>query len=251
MVWWQNRNDDDLPAELRGKKPEELAALIRKAGELETALAAEKTERDALKTKLDSTTSEFDTIKAKLADIEAKTTTTTTTTVDEPDEPASPWVDPQKFVQEQTKDIAAVAVTTGMMTAKMYFMQQLTERDAKIFKKYEKEVEQGVMTFAPQARVMPQSWFNCFMFVKGVHEGDIKKSESEKTDFFAETASRTGGQHEDTELVDKLTAEEEETCRVMHWDPKSYLERKKASQLTSHSKGASLHYGVPKPTAAR
>jgi hypothetical protein len=252
MVWWQNRNDDDLPPELRGKKPEELAALIRKAGELETALAAEKTERDALKTKLDSTTSEFDTIKTKLAEIEAKTTpitTATTTTVD--DEPASPWVDPQKFVQDQTKPLAQVALASGMLTAKMYFVQQLSERDQKIFKKYASEVEQGVSTFAPEARVMPQAWLNCFLFVKGAHEQDIRKAETEKTDFFAETASRTGGTQDVGEPEDKLTAEEEETCRVMHWDPKGYLERKKASHLTSHSKGASLHYGIPKPTIAR
>jgi len=249
-MWWQNRNDDDLPPELRGKKPEELAALIRKAGELETALATEKTERDALKTKLDSTTSEFDTIKQKLADIEAKTTpvTTTTTTTDDDDEPASPWVDPQKFVNDQTKGIATVALASGMLTAKMYFMQQLSDRDQKIFKKYEKEVEQGVGTFTPEARVMPQAWLNCFLFVKGAHEQDIRKAETEKTDFFAEPVSRGGGDTSDDGPVDKLTAEEEETCRVMHWDPKGYLDRKKAAQLTAHSKGASLHYGIPKAT---
>jgi hypothetical protein len=248
MVWWQNRNDDDLPPELRGKKPEEIAAALKKAKELEDQLKAEQAEREALKTKLDSTTSEFDTIKQKLADIEAKTTpvTTTTTTTDD-DEPASPWVDPQKFVQDQTKGLATVALASGMMTAKMYFMQQLNERDQKIFKKYEKEVEKGVNTFAPEARVMPQAWLNCFLFVKGSHEQDIRKHESEKTDFFAETASRGGGNQDDTP-VDKLTSEEEETCRVMHWDPKGYLERKKLAQLTSHSKGASLHYGIPKST---
>jgi len=248
MVWWQNRNDDELPPELRGKKPEELAALIRKAGDLETQLATEKTERETLKTKLDSTTSEFDTIKQKLADIEAKTTTTTTTTTVEDDEPASPWTDPQKFVSDQTKGIASVALASGMLTAKMYFVQQLNERDQKIFKKYEKEVEQGVSTFAPEARVMPQAWLNCFLFVKGAHEQDIRKSETEKTDFFAEPVSRGGGNANDDEPTDKLTAEEEETCRVMHWDPKGYLERKKASFSTTHSKGASLHYGLPKST---
>jgi len=247
MVWWQNRNDDELPAELRGKKPEEIAAALKKAKEIEDALAAEKTAREQVEAKLNDQKTEFDTIKQKLADIEAKAgKPDQLDTLDEPDEPVSPWADPQKFVQDQTKDLASVAITSGMMTAKMYFMQQLSERDAKIFKKYEKEVEQGVMTFAPQARVMPQSWFNCFMFTKGIHENDIKKAEQEKTDFFAETASRTGGNHEDEGPVDKLTAEEEETCRVMHWDPKGYLERKKAAQLTSHSKGASLHYGLPK-----
>ena len=93
---------------------------------------------------------------------------------------------------------------------------------------------------------MPQAWLNCFLFVKGAHEQDIRKAETEKSDFFAETASRTGGHSEPEESVDKLTTEEEETCRVMHWDPKGYLARKKASQLTSHSKGASLHYGLSK-----
>lgn len=242
MVWWQNRNDDELPPELRGKKPEELAARIKKAEELEAALAEEKKAREALEAKANEQKTEFDTIKQKLADIEAKTGPQPGPQ-DDPvkDEPVSPWVDPEKFVADQTKGVAEVALASGMMTAKMYFMQQLTPRDAIIFKKYEKEVEQGVMTFAPAARVMPQSWFNCFMFTKGVHEGDIKKAESEKTDFFAEPASRTGG-HDDPPPDDKLTPEEEETCRVMHWDPKGYLARKKNAALTSHSKGASLHY---------
>lgn len=243
MVWWQNRNDDELPAELRGKKPEEIAAALKKASEIEQQLTAEKTAREAAEAKVNANQTEFDSIKAKLAEIEAGTRHVETPVLED-EGPISPWTDPSKFVQDQTKGIAAVAITTGMMTAKMYFMQQLTERDVKIFKKYEKEVEAGVMTFAPEARVMPQSWFNCFMFAKGVHENDIKKHESEKTDFFAETASRGGGDQHIDDDEGKLTAEEEETCRVMHWDPKGYLARKKASQLTSHSKGASLHYGV-------
>ena len=92
---------------------------------------------------------------------------------------------------------------------------------------------------------MPQSWFNMFMFVKGNHEQDIHKAESDKTDFFAETSSRTGG-HDEPPPDDKLTPDEEETCRVMHWDTKGYLERKKAGLLAATEKGSKLSYGVPK-----
>lgn len=244
MVLWGKRFDDqDLPPELQGKKPEDIAAALKEAQQLKDALKAEQDKSKDFETRLTAQTTEFDTVRSKLADIEKKVTPEPV--IDEPLEPASPWVDPQGFVREQTRGIAGVALQSGMMTAKMYFMQQLSPRDAKIFKKYEKEVEQGIATFAPEARVMPQSWFNMFMFVKGNHEQDIHKAESEKTDFFAETSSRTGG-HDEPVPQDRLTPDEEETCRVMHWDPKGYLERKKAGLLAATERGSKLTYGIPK-----
>lgn len=234
---------DKLPEALRDKKPEELMELLSKMPEFQSQIDADKVKQAELEAKLQTQTAEFDTIKQKLTDIEARQATPPTTPLSE-DEPASPWIDPEKFVQDQTKGIANVALTSGIMTAKMYFKQQLSARDLKIFLKYESEVEKGVSTFAPQAQVMPQSWFNMFMFVKGSHEGDIRKAESDDPGFFSETPSR-GGHQEEVEDTTKLTAEEEETCKKFHFDPKRYLEQKKQGAILATSKGAYAKFPVP------
>jgi hypothetical protein len=142
------------------------------------------------------------------------------------------------------KPLANVALASGMMTAKMYFEQNLSARDRRIFKKYEKEVEQGVNTFVPDARVMPQSWMNIFLWVKGAHESDIRKAESENPDsFFSETPSR--GAPEEPAPEEKLTAEEEEVCRKFHYDPKRYLETRRQAALKGSARGMFATYSVP------
>ena len=239
---WDRRNDDELPEELRGKKPNEIAAEMRKAKELETKLAVEEQARRETEAKLTATTTEFDTIKAKLADVEARLTPPPP----EPalEEPASPWIDPHKFVQEQTKPVADVALQAGVMSAKLYFSQGLTARDQKIFRKYEKEVDAMINTFQPQARVYPQSWMNAFLYVKGLHDMDIANAEKDKTDYFSETPSR--GSSPEPAPEDKLTPDEEETCRVMRWDPKGYLEQKKRRTVSASSKGEYARFSTTK-----
>lgn len=240
MAFWGKHDDDDLPPELKDKTPKEIAAALKKADEIRTA--AEKTLADAkeMDAKLTAQTTEYDAMKVRMAELEANQKEPIAPVMDEP---ASPWTDPEKFVRDQTKATTGVALTAGLMAAKMYFMQNLTTRDQKIFKKYEKETEGVISTFAVEARVMPQSWMNAFLYVKGLHDVDIQKAESSKSDFFSETPSR--GQTPEPEPTDQLTAEEEEVCRTFHYDPKSYLERKKSAVLNQSSKGAYGKYPVP------
>lgn len=242
MVWWSDRFKDpgDMPPELANKKPEEIVADLKKARDLEAALAAEQESRKKLEEKLQTQTTEFDGIKTKLAQIESQTLPPPV--VPDPEEPPSPWINPEKFVQDQTKSTTGIALTAGIMAAKMYFTQSLTGRDAKIFKKFEKEVDQTVGTFDVTQRVMPQSWFNAFMYIKGLHEQDINKAESAKTDFFSESATMGGPPEPEKEEV--LTPDEEEACRKFHWDPKAYLERKKKGQAFESGKGSYAKFTI-------
>lgn len=243
MAFWKNQreqdDDADMPEEFKGKTPKEIAAYIKQASD---AAAAAETARKTAETDRDARTAERDAHAAKLAEIETgRQQQQNVEDVD--DTPASPWTNPEKFVQDQLKGTNAVALASGLMAAKMYFMQSLTPRDQKIFKKYEGEVEKGVGTFAPAQRVMPQSWLNMFLYVKGLHEADIKKAESDNSDFFSETPSR-GASHEE-EKDDVLTPEELEVCRVFKYDPKAYLANKKNAVLSQSSKGAYARYSVP------
>lgn len=202
MAFW---NREELPPELKDKTPAEIAAALKKAGELETAVAAEKTAREAAEAANATQLTEVDKMRTRIAELEANATPPPPPVVDEP---PSPWTDPEKFVAKQTEGVANTALAAGLMAAKMYFMQNISARDLKIFKKYEKEVEQGVASFVPSQRVMPQSWLNIFLYVKGVHEQDIRKAEADDSDFFSETPSR--GVTQEPPPQDKLTAEEEE-----------------------------------------
>lgn len=241
MAFW---NREELPPELSGKKPEEIVAALKEAETHAAAAKAAGEAKTAAETAAAAAKTEAERLAARVAELEAAATTTTTTTATTTETtPASPWIDPEKFVQEQTAGITAVALHSGMMAAKMYFTQGLTPRDQKIFKKYEAEVEKGVNTFAPAARVMPQSWMNIFLYVKGLHDVDIHKAESDKADFFSEVPSR--GAHDEPPPEDKLTEEEEQVCRVMHFDPKKYLEQKKQGATFGSGKGMYAKFSVP------
>jgi hypothetical protein len=239
MAFW--RSEAELPPELKDKTPEQIVAALKaaetekqKAIDAEAARAAAAAEAETQKTELQKA-------QERIAALELNQKPP----ADPPpvDEPPSPWADPEKFVDSRVQGLTAVALSSGMMTAEIYFKQNLNPRDLKIYGKYKDEVVKGVNTFAPAQRVMPQSWLNMFLYVKGLHEQDIQKAESDKSDFFSETPSR-GASHEEPP-EDKLSDEEEEICRKFHYDPKSYLARKKTAALNQSSKGAYARYPVP------
>jgi hypothetical protein len=241
MKWGQRFDqDDEVPEELRGKSPKEVADALRAADKSKTDAAAAEAARAAAEAASTAKDNELAEMRQRMQALEANQRPNDPPP---PDEPPSPWTDPEKFVAAQTQGTTNVALAAGLMSAKMYFTQGLTPRDQKIFRKYEKEVEQGVNTFAATARVMPQSWMNMFLYVKGLHEQDIQKAEADHTDFFAETASR--GSHNEPEPQDKLTPEEEEVCQTFHYDPVAYLANKKNSTLSTSSKGSYAKYTVP------
>jgi hypothetical protein len=245
MAFWKDRfgkQDDDVPEELKGKSPEDIVKALKKAEAAEAAAA----KADELEGRLTTQTTEFEAMKAKLAMLEANQPPPAN---EPPPEPASPWIDPEKFVADQTKSIANTALMSGMMTAKMYCQQNLGERDLKIFKKYEQEIVQLVGQSVPEQRVMPQTWFNMLMYVKGIHEMDIKKAETDHTDFFAETASR--GSEPPPEDTDKLSPEEEEVCRKFKYDPERYLARKKLGVEARGEKGSYARFSVPQRQTER
>jgi hypothetical protein len=241
MRWGQRFDvDEEVPEELRGRSPSDVARDLReakaaqkKADEAEAARAKAAEENDLNK-------SELEKMRLRMTELEANQRPP-----EQPveEEPPSPWLDPEKFVDSRMTGLSAVALSSGMMTAEIYFKQNLNPRDLKIYNKYKDEIVKGVNTFSPPQRVMPQSWMNMFIYIKGLHDQDIQKAESDRTDFFSEPSSR-GLPHED-EPDEKLTPDEEEVCRKFHYDPKAYLERKKTAALSQSSKGAYARYPVP------
>lgn len=265
MTWWQDRfrsNDTDIPPELRDKKPEDIVKALKEAQKMSEDFEASKTKTTELEGKLTTQANEFEAMKQKLASIEAGGGNGGgggnngggngggDNGGGGGDDPPSVWTDPEKFVDSRIQGTALVALQSGRMVARMSFEQSLGDRDRKIFKKYADEIEKGVLTFAPAAQVMPQSYMNMFFHTKGLHENDIRKAEQEKTDFFAEPVTRGGAPNDGDGGDVKLSPEEEETCRVMHFDPVKYLENKKNITVSQSSKGAYANFKVPKPVSA-
>lgn len=245
MALWGRKEikEDDLPEELRGKSPEEIAKFIKDSAELRATLDQMQTERDGLKTQIDSQRTEFDGMKAKLAELEANAANANQQNQPpDADEPASIWTDPDKWHAERNRGVENVALMSGMLTARMAFENSLSGNDRNVWRKYTKEIDQTMNGFTPVQRTLPQSWGLALNVVKGNHMNDILKAQSEGTDFFAEGSSGHNPPASPDEV--KLTAQEEEACEKFHWDPKRYLAQKKKMVTSQSDRGAYAHFGV-------
>ncbi len=246
MKWtdrFRDRDDDsDLPEEIRGKTPQQLAESIKASKAALEIAKDEEAKRLTAEAERDTQKTEFEKLKERLAAVEADPRLRQQQQ-QQADEPATIYSEPERFIDERTRGTQQLALAAGIMSAKMYAMQQLAPRDVKIFRKYEKEVETVVGSYPPAAQVSPQSWMNALIYIKGLHDTDIAKAESTHTDFFAEGS--VGTQQRDEPLhTDKLTAEEEATCEAMHWNKEGYLKRKKEMQLSTSEKGTYAKFTV-------
>jgi hypothetical protein len=219
---WDRKDREKLPPELRDLTPEQLAEKLKTASDAEARLTDAEKARQERDQAFDSLKNEFEQTKQRLATIEANT---------KPPEKevSSIFADPDAYIRDSTKDTRDVALLSGMMSAKMYCRQNLTGRDVRIFAKYEGEIDKIVGSYAPEFRIMPQTWMNALIYTKGLHDKEIQRAEEERTDFFSETPSNA--QYEQTLRGDKLTPDEAELCKKFHWDPAKYLENKKKSTL--------------------
>ena len=235
MLW--GKKDDELPKELQGLTPEQIVEKLKAVGDSAARISELQASLAEKETTLGTLTQEQQQLKQKLEELEKNTPPKKIDGVDD-DEPATLWSDPEAFIKNQTKSTELTALMAGMMSAKLYARQQMSTQDSTIFGRYEKEIDQVINSYHPQQRVMPQSWINALTYVKGLHMDEILKAQKDGTDFFAEPPTR--GVEPPPAPEDKLSSDEEEMCRRMHWDPKQYLARRKAGRNI----GGHVQYGV-------
>lgn len=244
MPFWSR---DQLPLELRDRDPREIIEALNKLKELEEKSAGfDKTKSD-LETQLNTHKTEAETMRQKLQELEANITNAQQQYQQQQPQPEPPniWSDPATYINQATAPTQWIALSAHRGLAKMEFERDLEPRDSKIYQKYAKEVEQAMQGFKdPTQHIQKQNWRNAFMYVKGMHEQDIAKQESEGTPFFSEPASRGGGEPAMPQ-EDKLTDEEQEICRRFHWDPEGYLKRKKEGMVHQSERGAFARFPVP------
>jgi hypothetical protein len=231
MALWP-KSEPELPPELQGKSPQEILAVLNEAKETKAkleALAADKTNTDQ----------ELAQIKVQMAEnqqlIEQLKANQKEPPKPDPQDPPNPWLDPDKWADQKMQPAMATAMFGSFLAAKMYFQQQLDPTDQKIFRKYEKEVDQAMQGYPMQARIIPDNWKVALNMVKGQHLQEISKMINPGGEFFSEGAS--GGAPPEPTPNDKLTQEEEDACQAMHWDRKAYLANRGKLQMASSEKG--------------
>ena len=233
MSLWNKKDDPELPPELKDKSPQEILAMLNEAKETKTrldALAAEKTTTDGelatIKTQLAENATLIEQLKANQKDPPPPKT----------DDPPNPWLDPDKWVAGKMEPAMMTAMYGAFMSCKMLVKEQLDDDDKRIFKKYEKEIDQAMQGYPPQARIIPDNWMSALNIVKGRHLKEIAKMFESGGEFFSE-GSHTG-RHEEPTPETKLTPEEEAACKAMHWDPKTYLENRAKMSMVRTEKGS-------------
>lgn len=246
MVLWGKQNEPPVPEILQGKTPEQIADALKRYEEMEKQLKQFADERTAMDARFNEQKTQFDTMQAKLTQMEQAAAVPPP-----PVDDTSIWADPDKYIANKLNVAQQPALYSGMLTAKMYAMNQLGPRDKKIFTKYEKEIDKMAESLTPQQRVMPQSWMMLLTMAKGQHDVEISNAERDHTDFFSESG-QTGVQPPPTEPPpDKLTDDEETVCRVMHWDREAYQREKKGAQLRQSDRGGYMHFGTENIEANR
>lgn len=216
MSWWTGKKDEELPAELRDKKPEELVEAVKnsaRASELEKTASEAQTENDRLKERIRA-------LEANAEPPERRST---------PKQPTSVLADEDAAFNERLKPVVDIALQATAMSARSAARDSLKARDRYMWDKFSSDID-AIMAKEPlERRAIPQNWIAALTFVKGIKVDDISKP-----DFFSElsTADTTvggtrtdGGTHVDEE---KLTPAEEATCKHMRIDPKVYLEQRNA-----------------------
>jgi len=245
MAFW---NQNKLPAEYRNMSEDQISALL-------TAGKAAETDKTKLQSDLDAANAAKTKAEGDLTAANTKLTETSKWVekvkkeglVVEPEnggnQPQGPpsdaeWLtDPTGSFQRSVASTTAVALHGSMMAARLLADQHIQGQgpvEKRLWNKYIKEVEALVNALPPDQRILPQTWINQFIYVKGLHINDVvKEAQGQGEAFFSETAVSTGkgmpeGHQADN---DTLTEQEKAIAKKMGRTPEQYLAQKKKMQF--------------------
>lgn len=252
MFW----NREELPPELRDKKPAEIVAALAKLKELEQKGADFDIAKTSWDDKEKAHQTELEQIRARNQELEAAASEEQRRR----ENPAAPgpgqqqppsfFENPDEYINQKLAGVTAATLASIRMSAGLQFQSNLNGRDRKIFDKYRGEIEQVMNTYPPNVQGVPQNWQTALIYIKGLHESELSKQEADSP-FFAEPGARGGHEEPPQEAAtDKLTPDEEEVCERFHWDKAGYLKRKKEMSIHQSEKGAFARFPVPERRAS-
>lgn len=228
MPWFKHEDEAQIPEEMKGLTPAQIAEAIRKSKELETELSTVKDQLKKRDEEFQSTQTEFASVRDRLQAVEEQAIARRQSGDRDPNIIPSVVEDEDEAFRRRQAPIEAVALHTGSMAAQMQAQQ--TVRDQKqshIWNKFEKEILDIMSKEPPARRIFPQTWLNAFTYVKGVHFDEVTRAASSgDNSFFSESAGNNTPAPAPVQS-DKLSEQEEAVARKMRVDPKRYLEIKK------------------------
>jgi hypothetical protein len=241
MSRWFQKKEEELPEKLRGKSEEDLVKAMEDAEALKASLAAKDTEVATLKTAGETQKTELETIKAKLTELEAGGGTPQRRQSDQSTGPASVFVNEEQAFRDRTAGLHAMTTVSGSLAARLTAREAVQNAkegrtETRIWDKYANEINTLMSKEVSERQIDPRSWLNAFVYVKGLHMGELMESMSKKTDVFAEVGGSTGGGLDTTggdDKKDALSPAELEIAKKFKMTPEKYLERKKSMKFIS------------------
>lgn len=242
MSRWFQKKEEELPEKLRGKSEEDLVKALEEAEALKASLTTKDTELASLKTTSEAQRTELDGVKAKLTELEANANNPRRRASDGENSnvgPASVFVNEEQAFLDRTAPLRAQVAQAGSLSARMTAREAVQNAkegrvEIRIWDKYANEINTLMAHEHPDRQIDPRAWANAFIYVKGLHMGEILDAKDKKSEFFAESGTTGGGggmQTDDKGEKDQLSPQELEIAKKFKMTPEKYLERKKGMRF--------------------
>jgi predicted nuclease with TOPRIM domain len=209
MAW--GRKEEELPASLKGKTPEQVAQELVDAVKLKTDYETLKTQSAALTTSSETQKTELQQMRERLASLEANPPKQK-----EPGkEPTSVLVDEATAFREQLTPLAVANVQNTARIERMAAESRFLNGDkfeAAIFRQYRNEYETLANTLNLEQAASSGTYENVFAIIKGRHTVEILDMQKKGTGVFF---TESGGHQppNESKKSDQLSDEEKKYAR--------------------------------------
>lgn len=216
MAKFWGKDSDDMPEELKGLTPKEIADAVKDSKTLRTELTETKSQFETAKSSLESLNTEHTSLKERLDNLEANRTTPPEKKNDGPKPLTEFLVDGDRAFAERALPIATLALETRRDLVKSEMKRKL----GPLFTKWETEIDAAAATIPLMQLCQPNTWEYLFYNVKGRH--------AEEKDAFV--IEGVGGHARHEEVQDPksyLTEQEKKIAKKMGIKEEDYLKQKK------------------------
>ena len=239
---WFKKKEEELPPELQGKTPEEIAAALKEAQDLKTKVTTLEAERAAEKVVVQGLQSEFEGVKERLKAAEMKANPPKPP---QTEEPANFVEDPDKAFSQRVAPVANIAIQGAAQTARILAQQQLDNMDmgsdgktmdGRLFRAWAGEIEQQAGKYQAIQLGDPKAWLGIFYYIKGLHADELRDPAERKKKYnFLEPSVNhvTPPDEKKKDGVESLTDQEKHVADRMHVSYENYAKRKSKMQIVT------------------
>ena len=248
MPWFdkmkrREKDDEELPEELKGKSVEEVIRYIKVAEELGKKVVTLEDERKKEREQVAVLSSEFTKVKERLVAAEANLNKR-----DNPprqEEPIDWNLDPEGAFNRSIKPLVDTTIQNSSMSARLLAIQSLDNEDSvspadaktmngRLFRVWEAEINAEASKYPTSSMMQAQNWLGIFYLVKGRHADELANPETRKKKYnFVESATQEAPPPplKEKDGVESLTDQEKHVAEKMGVSLENYAKRKKSMQF--------------------